>query len=147
MSAPLIWLHEEALRMDHPVFQAAPAGTRSVFIWDDAHFQQLPYSLKRLVFLYETLCEMPVDILRGETLHVLQQYAPSVVYVPATTDPQRAAMLQHISQHLPLQIVAEEPFVTFKKPIDAKRFFQYWNKAEKTAFLHNGGVEGAAHAR
>ena len=32
----------------------------------------------------------------------------------------------------------EADFVTLEKSADFKRFFKYWNKAEKTAFLNNG---------
>ena len=68
MNDSLIWLHEDALCASHPVFSAAPSVCEAVFVWDDAYLQHAHYSLKRLVFLYETLCELPVTIIRGHTL-------------------------------------------------------------------------------
>jgi len=29
---------------------------------------------------------------------------------------------------------------SWKKTTEARRFFQYWSKVEKSAFLHNGGA-------
>ena len=139
MNGPLILLHEEALRMTHPVFALAPIGTRAVFIWDDRYFKEVNYSLKRLVFIYETLCEMPVDILRGEPASIIRELVPSSLYVPSTNNPFISAVIRDLKQVTKIEIVEEPPFVKIKKPDDFKRFFQYWKKAERTAFQKNGG--------
>ena len=55
MRNSLIWIHEDALRITHPVFKLAPNGTEALFVWDNPYFQKLDYSLKRLVFIYESL--------------------------------------------------------------------------------------------
>jgi hypothetical protein len=138
---PLIVLHEESLRMTHPVFHAAPLCTKVIYIWDDIYVQRCKYSLKRLIFIYETLCTMDVAILRGKTLNVLQEINPSLVYIPYTNNPLLLELIDSISNKLPVEMVADEPFVVLKKPIESKRFFQYWSKAEKTAFLPNGGID------
>ena len=54
-----IWLHEDMLSTAHPVFEQADFKNEkplSFFIWDQEYFKAQNYSLKRLVFLYETLC-------------------------------------------------------------------------------------------
>jgi hypothetical protein len=140
MSASLIWLHEEALRISHLVFKAAPRGTKAIYVWDDAYFREADYSLKRLVFIYETLCELPIEIIWGNTLEVLRELAPSNLYVPATNNPMIAEMIGDLKIFLPVEIIEDEDFVVIKNSIDFRRFFQYWKKAQKTAFLHNGGV-------
>ncbi|PZP85939.1 MAG: hypothetical protein DI582_04395 [Azospirillum brasilense] len=140
MNPPLILLHDEALRATHPVFAAAPEGCRAVFAWDDAYFQKAGYSLKRLVFMYETLCELPVDLLHASAWDVVQHLAPGRLYIPAASNPLLLGMIDTLRPLAPVTIVAEEPFVTIRKPIDARRFFQYWKKAEKTAFLSHGGA-------
>lgn len=139
MNGPLILLHEEALRMTHPVLSAAPTGTRVVFIWDDRHFKEVNYSLKRLVFIYETLCEMPIDILRGEPVSLIRELAASHLYVPSSNNPYICAMIQELKRVTQVEIVEDSPFVKIKNPTEFKRFFQYWKKAEKTAFQKNGG--------
>lgn len=140
MSAPLIWLHPEALRRSHPVFRAAPTGTRAVFVWDDEDLRAADYSLKRLIFIYETLCELQVEVIRGETLAVISTLAPSTLYVPETHNPRLLALVQDLATRMPLETVPEEPFALLHKAGDVRRFFQYWKKAEKTAFQANAGL-------
>lgn len=141
MTGPLIWLHEEALRITHPVFKTAPIGTKAVFVWDDNYFKSGGYTLKRLIFIYETLCELPIDIIHGHTKDVIQKLAPSTLYIPASNNPLLINIIASLEVTLPIKIVEVEPFVIIKKPSEFHRFFQYWKKAEKTAFLHNGGAD------
>lgn len=140
MSTPLILLHEEALRMTHPVFKLAPAETRAIFLWDEDYFRSTGYTLKRLIFIYETLCELPVDIIQGNTLAVIRELAPSVLYAPATNNPLIVNVIGSLKGIAPVKLVEDEAFVMIKKGIKFRRFFQYWNKAEKVAFVHNGGA-------
>lgn len=140
MQQPLIVLHEESLRMTHPVFAAAPADTRAVYIWDDEYVRRTSYSFKRFVFIYETLCALSVDILHGDTLEILQEINPSLIHIPGTTHPLIIERINRISQMYTVHLVEDEPFVQLGNAIDYKRFFQYWHHAEKTAFLHNGGL-------
>lgn len=83
---------------------------------------------------------MEVDILRGDTLSILQDIHPSLVYISQTNHPFQIEMIASIRKVLAVTLVADEPFVKVDKPMEAKRFFQYWSKAEKKAFLHDGGV-------
>jgi hypothetical protein len=137
---PLILLHEESLRMTHPVFQTAPKGLRTIYIWDDAYVKRTGYSLKRLIFIYETLCELEVDIIHGDTKSILEEINPSLVYIPGTNNPLLLEIIDSIRERLSIEMVEDLPFVHLKKTIEAKRFFQYWSKAEKTAFSQHGGI-------
>ncbi|KTC97465.1 hypothetical protein Lgee_1786 [Legionella geestiana] len=141
MRQPLILLHEESLRMTHPVFQAAPAGTSAVYIWDDEYARRTAYSFKRFVFNYETLCHLNVDILHGDTLKILQDINPSIVYIPGTNNPLLIEVIDSIKAFYTVELVEDEPFVKLNKTMDYRRFFQYWNHAKKTAFLYNGGLD------
>jgi hypothetical protein len=141
MTQALIWLHDEALRITHPVFASAPAETKAVFIWDDEYFRTANYSLKRLIFIYETLCELPLEIVRGNVLQAFSQLNPTELYVPTANQPLLRKYLAVIETKMMVHQVPDEAFATFKKSSDSKRFFQYWNKAEKTAFLHNGDAD------
>ena len=140
MNSPLIWLHEEALRLTHPVFAAAPGNTKAIFVWDDGYFRTANYSLKRLVFIYETLCELPLDIIIGDTKSILEQIAPSVLYIPATNNPLLVSKIHTFKSMARVELIEDDPFVILKKQADFHRFFQYWKKAEKTAFLKDSGV-------
>jgi hypothetical protein len=140
MNASLVWLHEEALRMTHPVFKVALERTKAIYVWDDGYFRQANDSLKRLIFIYETLCELPVDIIHGNTLDVIRELAPPALYIPATNNPLIVNIIASLEATVPVKVVEDEDFVAIKKPSEFHRFFQYWNKAKKTAFLHNGGI-------
>jgi len=141
MNQPLIWLHEEALRATHPVFTAAPAATRAIYVWDDTYLRQLDYSLKRLVFMYETLCELPLNILQGNTVSIIKYIAPSILYVPATSKPHITSTISRLKSVVKVEMIPDENFVTITKEGDLRRFFPYWNVAQKTAFQKNGGVD------
>lgn len=145
MNAPLIWLHEESLRIMHPACNAAPNGTRAIYVWDDDYFRQANYSLKRLVFIYETLCELPIEIIHGNTLEVLRGFGPSTLYVPETNNPLITDIITVLKSALPVQIVENEAFAVVKNPTDFRRFFHYWKKAEKSAFLKNGGLDACSN--
>lgn len=141
MNQSLIWLHEEALRTAHPVFKAAPQGTRAIFVWDDDYLQKLCYSLKRLVFVYETLCELPVDIIRGDTVSVIKELGPSQLYIPESHKPHIVPLINRLKLITKVAIIKDEEFVQILDTTDFKRFFKYWSLAEKKASLRNGGVD------
>lgn len=140
MTQTLIWIHEEALRVTHPVFTSAPQGTRAVFVWDDKYFQQLDYSLKRLIFIYETLCELPVDIIRGDTTSVIKALASYELYIPESHKPHIVQLINSLKLITKVEIIKDESFVQLPQMKDLKRFFKYWNMAEKTAFSRNGNI-------
>ena len=94
--------------------------------------------LKRLIFIYETLCELPIDIIQGNTLNIIQLLAPSNLYVPVTNNPLITCTIKALKSVASLELIADEAFALIKKPTDFRRFFQYWNKAEKSAFLLDG---------
>ena len=141
MVEAIIWLHEDALRSTHPVCAAAPKGARIIHIWDDAYLQAAHYSLKRLVFIYESLCELPLEIIHGNTLDILQQCHADAIYIPASANPFIQKVAGTLSQCKAVTVIADEPFVTIKHPNDFTRFFSYWKKVEKTVFLSHGGSD------
>ena len=140
MNRALICLHEGALRITHPIFKFAPTGTKAIYVWDDEYLRRANYSLKRLVFLYETLCDLPVDVVRGATRTVVMAMTPAMLYVPATNNPSLLSLFAGISPATPLTFVDDDIFAVMEKTSEARRFFQYWSKVERSAFLHNGGA-------
>ena len=138
MADSIVWLHEDALRITHPAVKAAPNGTCVIYIWDDTYLQAAGYSLKRLVFLYETLCAMPLQIHQGDTVKTLKALDSANLYVPATLNPSLQEIIRVVSLEKNVRVIPEEPFVTLNDPKDFTRFFSYWKKAEKTAFVTDG---------
>ena len=136
----LIWLHDEALRADHPVFASAP-DARAVFVWDDALFTDMEYGFKKLVFIYEALTELPVDIIKGSTVSVLRDLASGEeIHTPTTSNPHLAKIMVDLGRDHTVTKVADDPFVRLNATPDLKRFFRYWNKAKKSAMQSHGGM-------
>ena len=143
--ADLVWIHEEALRATHPVFGAARNGARAVFVWDCARFDAAFIGGKRQLFIYQTLAEMDVDIIAGQTAETLSFLLAAEdvdrLVVAETPNPAIHAALGTVRDNCPdLQIdnIAETPFVSLAAPPDLGRFFRYWNKAKKGALRHGG---------
>ena len=147
--ADLVWLHEEALRLTHPVFAAAGPDAACVFVWDAARLAESHVGLKRQLFIYETLCEMAsaraMEIHQGQAEAVLPRLAEAAgagrILVPASPDPAiRAAIagLRRAAPHCEVVAVEDTPFATLTSQPDLRRFFRYWNKAKKSALRPQG---------
>jgi hypothetical protein len=140
----LVWLHEDALDANHPVFDGAGPGARAVFIWDDAYLQHMDYGFKRLVFIYESLLESNAEIVRGDLVDCLSRLARAHggrIHVPETPNPRLRQVLGQLRGEFEIEIVAARPFVTLPREPDLRRFFRYWNKARGAAMSTGGGRE------
>ena len=147
--ADLVWLHEGALRLTHPVFAAGGPDAATIFIWDRDRLAASHVGIKRQLFIYETLAEMSetrsLDIHEGRAEEVVPRLAAQAgagrVLVPSSPDPALRAEIGAIRRAAPgLEIVEinETPFVTLAKTTDLGRFFRYWNKARKSALRRQG---------
>ena len=107
--ADLVWLHEEALRLTHPVFAAAGPDAACVFVWDAARLAESHVGLKRQLFIYETLCGMAsaraMEIHQGQAELVLPHLAEVAgagrVLVPASPDPVIRAAIAGLRRAVP----------------------------------------------
>ncbi|CAI8194676.1 MAG: Uncharacterised protein [Alphaproteobacteria bacterium] len=135
----LIWLHEDCLRASHNVFSHAP-DAQAVFIWDDAHMAAMHFGLKRRVFIYESLCQLPVEIYVGDTVSALMQLADRGQEIVTGKSPNSALknIMQALRETIKVSAIADDPFVQMDSPPDLRRFFKYWNKAKKHAFSYDG---------
>jgi hypothetical protein len=147
--ADLVWLHEGALRLTHPVFAAGGPDAATIFIWDRDRLAASHVGIKRQLFIYETLAEMSesrsLDIHEGRAEEVLPRLAAKAgavrVLVPSSPDPALRAEIDAIRRAAPdLEIVEieETPFLTLANTPDLGRFFRYWNKARKSALRPQG---------
>ena len=147
--ADLVWLHEGALRLTHPVFAAGGPDAATIFIWDRDRLAASHVGIKRQLFIYETLAEISesrsLEIYKGLAEEVLPRLAAQAgagrVLVPSSPDPALRAEISAIRRAVPdLEIVEieETPFVTLANTPDLGRFFRYWNKARKSALRPQG---------
>ena len=147
--ADLVWLHEEALRLTHPVCAAARPDAAYVIVLDAARLDESHVGLERQLFLHATLCEMAsaraMEIHQGQAEAVLPRLAEAAgagrILVPASPDPAiRAAIacLRRAAPHCEVVAVEDTPFATLTSQPDLRRFFRYWNKAKKSALRPQG---------
>ena len=137
----LVWLHEDALRETHPVLANLSDNDVVFMVWDNDYFKQTDYGYNRLAFIYEAMSSLPFDFYEGSVVDIIRQLgldkATNQLKVPKSSN----IYLRQICDQLhdfSIDFVADEPFVVKSKVGVEKRFFRYWNKVKKQAFLHGG---------
>ena len=138
MANLIVLLHEKSLRIPNTIVDRIKKDTKVVFVWDDEYYKNRGYSLKRLVFIYETISKLPVQILRGDTLQILTSYNPKKVLIPFTADTGLTRLSQSLSRSFNVEIIKDDLFCEEDFSFETKRFFKYWKKAEKTVFFRDG---------
>ncbi len=128
------------MRREHPVFRAAGDAARVIFIWDDAYLRAQGWTLKRLMFIYECACAMGAEVLRGDTLAVLQGLGTERVYMAESLNPFVHTVAEGLrAGGIQVTTVAEEPFVVLRKGGELGRFFRYWSRAQRSAMQPDAG--------
>lgn len=134
----LIWIHDEALRADHPVFEA---GGQAVFIWDNDYFDKINAGFKQRGFIYEALINLPVQIYLGSMAETLARLSEGHrIRAASTPNPYLRGIMAEIRKTNELMLVDEEVFAHLKGSSDLRRFFKYWNKAKASAMQMHGGT-------
>ncbi len=137
MCNEIIWLHEKALNNSYRALSKTSNKTKTIHVWDDQYYKNRSYSFKRLVFIYETLCELPVTIIRGNTIEVLSSFKPSKIIVPYTVDININEICNQLSCSFEVKSIKDYSFSSISSDYKFNRFFKYWNKAKKTVFVAN----------
>ncbi len=139
MAKTIFWVHDQAMNSKQCELEISDNETQAVFIWDNSYFYDRSYSLKRLIFIYETLCQLPVEIIEGDTLSVIQAWMPLKIKTFYTVDSKLNLIIQQLSKSYQVEIIKPVFLAQIDSDRQFKRFFNYWNSAQKTAFLKNGG--------
>lgn len=133
---PVIWIHGDNLNPHSPALTAF-AGAPAIWVWDNSLLERTQIALKRIVFLYECLLELPVVIRRGEVveevLHFAAEQGADGVVTVKSPAPGFAARLRQIEQKVPVVVLSEPPFVEAPASLDLHRFARYWRKVERSA--------------
>jgi hypothetical protein len=137
----VVWVHGDCLRPTNPALVAAP-GKPALFVFDDALLDSTAVTLKRLVFLYECLLELPVTIRRGdvaaEVVAFARAHGAERVLTTASPAPRFAEIREAIAAELPVVVVPEVPFLAFGGHLDLRRFGRYWRVAQRYAYGQAG---------
>jgi hypothetical protein len=137
----LFWVHEDHLHL--PADIASAEEWRVVFIWDDDFLTQQFYGLKRRVFLYECLLDLPIDIIAGPrrtTLEKMMHDADQLLTWNAQ-NPETRHLIASLGSGFTVTVLEPEPFImpqaTETKSVP-RRFFKYWKSAAPRALAHDG---------
>ena len=137
MADKLLLVHDKALRFGLDACEASERF-KAIHIWDDEYYRSQKYSLKRLVFIYETLLDLPLEIIHGKTLDILSEENFDDIVIPYSGDQALKNLFSKIEKIKTVHYLFETSFVNLDRTVEFKRFFKYWNQAKKTAFLING---------
>lgn len=139
MRKPIIWVHGDCLSPKNPALQEYPHAP-ALWVWDDALLEEWQISLKRIVFIYECLLELPVTIRRGDVVAQVvafaQEHGADGVVTAASPSPRFEAICNAIEDTSSLEVEVWSPdrFVDYDGYIDLKRFSRYWRVAQQYVF-------------
>ncbi len=129
---PVVWVHGDCLSPHNPALRACPDAP-AIFVWDDALLDEMAISLKRVVFLYECLLELPVTIRRGdpaaEVLAFAARHGANQVITTASPSPRFAALVGALKQGAMVKILPVDPLVEPEERLDLARYSRYWRIA------------------
>ncbi len=134
---PVVWIHGDNLSPASPALSSHPAAP-AIFVWDDNLLDAWAISFKRLLFLYESLLELPVVIRRGEVAGEVLRYVAEQggdgVITNASASPHFTALRRQIEAKYPVLVATQDPFVTQQGEVDLRRFGRYWRKVGEWVF-------------
>lgn len=137
----VVWVHGDCLRPSNPAIVTAPDAP-AIFVFDDDLLDGTGTTLKRIVFMYECLLEMPVTIRRGDVaeqvLAFAGEHAAGQVLTTPSPSPRFIEIHDRIAASFPVTIVPEVPFIAYDGRLDLKRFSRYWRVAQRYAYGQAG---------
>ena len=133
----LVWVHDDAISRDHPVFERAGEAD-AVFIFDTDYYRERGYSLKRLVFIMECVKDAGFEVKEGRFADILRELAPTELFTARTPNPHYTSVIAELREHMPVTVVKERPFATLDREPDLRRFFRYWKRAKKSVMKPDG---------
>ena len=133
----VVWVHGDTLNPEGPALSAykdAPA----IWVWDEELLESYNITLKRLIFIYESLLELPVKIRRGDVASQVTAFAKehkaTVIATTPSPSPRFDQIKQKLEQDFSVQVFPEAPFISPTKPLDLRSHAKYWWPTKSQAF-------------
>ena len=134
----IVWLHEDAITLDHPAVTAAGPDAQPVFIWDTEEHDRRNYSFKRRVFIYECAHDLNVPIYAGNPYEILTTLAQGgAIYAAGSPAPYVKEALSDLQDSHEVVIIDAPRLAHIPANTDTGRFFRFWNRAKKSALTHS----------
>ncbi len=137
---PIVWVFGDHLSVTNPALLTYPDAP-AIYVWDEDMLHRNQLSLKRIVFVYECLLELPVVIRKGNTADVLTEFAvehnSSTIVSVKSISPRFQHHCQSLSKKgLTLELLTPKPFVSYSGKRDLKRASRYWRQIQSYAFQY-----------
>jgi deoxyribodipyrimidine photo-lyase len=134
---PLVWLTLDSAADTSPAASRFPETPR-LFVVDDDWLAAEQPSLKRLVFLFECLAEIPgIEVVAGDPREIVPARAAAqgcdAVAVAESSCPRQRAASDAIAAVIPVLTQAWPRFCDRSRVRDLGRFSRYWQKAGPSA--------------
>lgn len=134
---PLLWIHGDNLHPQSPALTEY-VGAPAVWTWDEALLDQYQIALKRIVFMYECLLEIPTDIYKGNVYPQLiasaHEHDVDGIVTMDSPSPRFREILRTLEKQIPVKILQPAPLVDYDGHYDLRRFSRYWEVAQTYAF-------------
>ena len=133
----IVWVHGDNLNPNNPALTAIPDAP-AIWVWDDELLDQWRISLKRVLFLYECLLELPATIQRGivvdEIAAFAAQYDARQVITANSPSPRFQGILRQLRQRgLTVHVLKDSGLVDANASFDLRRFSRFWRAAKQYA--------------
>lgn len=143
LTRPLVWLTLDSASPRSPAAAAHP-GRPCLFVIDPAWLQRERPTLKRLVFLFECLADVPgVEVIVGDPRTVISARAAALgcdgVSLADTPCPHVRAAMAEIAMRLPVEVRAWPTFCDRSRVTDLGRFSRYWQQVKQSALTPTRG--------
>lgn len=134
MTKTIVWIHGDCLDPQQAALREYP-GAPAIWVWDETLLRRRQLSLKRILFIYECLLELPVSIRRGRVAELIRAFAnehqAETVVTAQSVSPGFKRICQALRQDgLQVVLIAPEAFVDLPAEADLRRFSRYWRAAQ-----------------
>ena len=132
----VVWVHEDMLRANHPIFLKYPAAP-AVWVWDDADLRRSPFSMKRIIMRHKALEEMPVSVQRGDTVGELLRFAAENgadrIVTADSVNPRVRFLLDRLTGLIQVDRMRESASDEYAGMLDVRNFSRYWRSIRPLA--------------
>ena len=134
-----VWIHEDAISLEHPAVLAAGPSACPIFIWDTEEHDRRGYTLKRRMFIYECALDLDIPIYAGDAFEVLSTLSEdgTKIYAAASADPYIRGVLADLRDDHDVVVLEMPQLAHVPANTDTGRFFRFWNRARKSALTHS----------
>lgn len=134
---PLVWITLDSLSATSPA-AAHSSNSLKLFVFDPRWFSREKPSLKRLTFIFDCLADIDgLHIFFADTASAILEFASfhgcDDVILTSTSCPEIRSITDRLIPHMPVHVMAEDPFCDDARVTDIRRFSRFWKNVSSSA--------------